>query len=101
MEVARQLGGRLVAISDQALRRLDSTTTRVRMPEPKPKTFFGVELNPAAKPIFVRLPVRLREAGVGAAKLDWPVKASLHPLMNDDPGPITQEQLRSSYADTV
>lgn len=49
----------------------------------------------------VGLPARLREAGVTAADLDWLVKASFHPLMNNNPRPVSEEELRSLYAEIL
>lgn len=49
----------------------------------------------------VGLPARLREAGVAPADLDWLVKSSFHPLMNNNPRPVTPEELRSLYAEIL
>lgn len=44
------------------------------------------------------LPTRLREIGVTEAELDSIVEGSFHPLMNNNPRPITPEVLRELYA---
>jgi len=44
------------------------------------------------------LPTRLREIGVTEAELDAIVEASFHPLMNNNPRPVTPEVLRELYA---
>ena len=46
----------------------------------------------------VGLPMRLRDAGVAPADLDWLVEASFHPLMNNNPRPVSPPELRSLYA---
>lgn len=46
----------------------------------------------------VGLPTRLRDAGVAPADLDWLVEASFHPLMNNNPRPVSPPELRSFYA---
>lgn len=46
----------------------------------------------------VGLPARLREAGVAESELDWLVQASFHPLMNNNPRPVSPEELRALYA---
>ena len=46
----------------------------------------------------VGLPMRLRDAGVAPADLDWLVEASFHPFMNNNPRPVSPPELRSLYA---
>ena len=45
----------------------------------------------------VGLPVRLSEAGIAAPDLDRLVQASFHPLMDNNPRPVTPENLRTLY----
>lgn len=45
----------------------------------------------------VGLPLRLREAGVAPAELGWLVEASFHPLMNNNPRPVSPAELLSLY----
>ncbi len=44
------------------------------------------------------LPARLRDIGVTAADLGWLVESSFHPLMNNNPRPVSPAELRALYA---
>lgn len=55
----------------------------------------------AALKKIVGLPARLREIGVTAAELDGLVEASFHPLMNNNPRPVSPAELRVLYAEIL
>jgi alcohol dehydrogenase len=47
------------------------------------------------------LPCTLREAGINQESIGWLVKESFHPLMNNNPKTVTEEDLRHIYAELV
>ncbi len=45
------------------------------------------------------LPCTLEEAGIKKADVEWLIKESFHPLMNNNPKEVTEEDLRKLYGD--
>lgn len=43
------------------------------------------------------IPVTLKQAGISEKDIDWLVKASFHPLMNNNPAKVTEENLKEIY----